>query len=742
MTAADAQTSRPERPDFPKEVVLGYSEPLVAHAGDRVDLHVSTDAAAYEAELLRLRSAGGRDGLVAEPVPSLELPALIEGRACRSTFGSWVEVGPAREIAALTRFRASIWVFPTLLTAVPQVAMGTMDGSDVSGWQVCIDVHRGVGLRVAGGEGVLEAWSDAPVAERRWTELVVDADAEADTVIFTATSGKASCSEVRSLPLSSIQSGGRLVIGAPQVEPRPVSADGNGCFNGKISNPRIDAGGEVVVDVDLTDALDGWRFRERSRFGHQVELRNAPMAGATGPNWRARSSSFTEAPEEYGAVHLHDDDLEDAGWDAAASVDLPLDMPSGIYAAKLSTSDCTDFVPFFVTGPARPGVDMVLLLPTLTYLAYADEHEILSNPPSFRAFTGLGIEDADLGWRDWYSVDTGLLSLYDVHRDGSSACFASTRRPLVNVRPDYEWCLIHGPHGLAMDLRLTGWLDSAGFTYDVLTDHDLHERGADALEPYRVIVTGAHPEYWTAEMLDALEAHLDRGGRTAYLGGNGLHGVAGIDRGRPHMVEIRRGLGGSRPSSAEPGEVWLTTSREQGGTWRDRGRPSHRVLGVGTAAMGAGSGRGYVRSQRSHQAEFDWVFEGVDGDEIGAGTGFLGGPAAYEFDRTDETLGTPSHAVVLATATGFDEPYYPMLEDFMGSSPEVSDPRSPMVRADMVMMVDEAGGGAFSAGSAAWCGSLTDPNGDPTDVAVVTGNVLRRFAETPLGESPLHGGRG
>ena len=34
----------------------------------------------------------------------------------------------------------------------------------------------------------------------------------------------------------------------------------------------------------------------------------------TGHNWTSREEHFIHAPAEYGAIHFHDDDLEDAGW--------------------------------------------------------------------------------------------------------------------------------------------------------------------------------------------------------------------------------------------------------------------------------------------------------------------------------------------------------------------------------------------------------------------------------------------
>lgn len=46
----------------------------------------------------------------------------------------------------------------------------------------------------------------------------------------------------------------------------------------------------------------------------------------------------------------------------------------------------------------------------------------------------------------------------------------------------------------------------------MLTDHDLHADGIDALSPYRVLICGQHPEYHSERMLEAIEHFLARGG--------------------------------------------------------------------------------------------------------------------------------------------------------------------------------------------------------------------------------------
>ena len=54
---------------------------------------------------------------------------------------------------------------------------------------------------------------------------------------------------------------------------------------------------------------------------------------------------------------------------------------------------------------------------------------------------------------------------------------------------------------------------SAGRFRHVATDHDLEREGVDLLRRYRCVVSGTHPEYYSAGMFDAWEDYLATGGR-------------------------------------------------------------------------------------------------------------------------------------------------------------------------------------------------------------------------------------
>jgi N,N-dimethylformamidase len=297
------------------------------------------------------------------------------------------------------------------------------------------------------------------------------------------------------------------------------------------------------------------------------------------------------------------------------------------------------------------------------------------------------------------------------------------------MRPKLRYWILDASRHFPADLYLIDWLETKGFVYDVATDHDLHAEGRELLSRYRVVLTGSHPEYWTAPMLDALEGYLDGGGRLMYLGGNGFYWVTGIDPERPHLFEVRRGHAGVRAWESRPGETYLASTGEPGGLWRYRGRAPNRLVGVGFTAQGWDlKTPGYARLPESFAERARFIFEGVAPDEIIGDFGLvMNGAAGDEIDRVDRDLGTPPHALRLATSQGRHSDYYMLaVEEIPIPTNRVHGRDNPLIRADMVYFETPNGGAVFSVGSMSWSGSLSHNRYD-NNVSRVTENVLRRF---------------
>jgi N,N-dimethylformamidase len=450
-----------------------------------------------------------------------------------------------------------------------------------------------------------------------------------------------------------------------------------------------------------------------------------PMRAMTGRSWRGVEIDFRKAPEEYGAIFFHDDDLEDAGWEPDFELRVPDDAPSGVYAAWLRSDDgAEEWLPFFVRPPrGQATAKIAFLAPTLSYLAYANEHSAIDNPVALADYNLWDYMQPE----DHHAMATPLLGLYDHHRDGVGVCYSSRLRPVVNMRPHYHIPLIRSAHQFPADLHLVDWLHEKAFDVDVITDEDLHEEGRALLDRYRVVLTGSHPEYWTARMLDALEAYLDDGGRLMYLGGNGFYWATSIDPARPHVIEVRRGRRGTGTWRGEPGEDFHSTTGEPGGLWRDRGRPPQRLVGVGMASQGFDYGLPYQREPGSADPRGAWILDGVDAGPIGDHGLVMGGAGALEVDRLDFALGTPPHALLLASVSGFSDSYQHVVEEVPSSDSKQGGTVSPYVRGDMVFFETPNGGAVFSASAIGWCGALSHDDYDNA-VSRITENVLRRFA--------------
>jgi N,N-dimethylformamidase len=325
-------------------------------------------------------------------------------------------------------------------------------------------------------------------------------------------------------------------------------------------------------------------------------------------------------------------------------------------------------------------------------------------------------------------VAHNLKSSYDHHADDTGVAFSSRLRPVLNLRPKYSTALILAPQHFNADLYLIDWLEAMGHLYDVLTDEDLHNEGSALLAPYRVVVTGCHHEYWSGQMLDAVETYLGAGGRWMSLTGNGYYWPIGIDPDRPHLLEIRRGQNGTGTWRSAPGENWFQTTGEPGGLWRDRGRAPQRLVGVGMSAAGFDVALPFHRLPESHDPRAAFIFDGIGDDEpIGEAGLMMGGAAGLEVDRADPALGTPPHALVVATANGFSGSYLRAIEEVTSPDAHQGGPDNPAVRGDMVFFETPHDGAVFAVGSITWFGSLSSNNYD-NPVSRITDNVVRTFS--------------
>lgn len=215
-----------------------------------------------------------------------------------------------------------------------------------------------------------------------------------------------------------------------------------------------------------------------------------------------------------------------------------------------------------------------------------------------------------------------------------------------------------------------------------------------------------------------------------YLGGNGFYWVTSVDPERPWIIEVRRDNSGTRCWNAPIGERTHLYGGLPGGLWRLRGRAPNKVLGVGFASEGWNVAQPFQRQPASYLGAASIWFEGIDAQVLGDDGHILGGVAGDEVDRYDLKLGSPIHAEVLCTASGFDNEYQLVIEDQLLAMPnQGGKDRQDVVKCDMVYFPIQGGGAVFSGSSITYGGALAW-NDFENDLEKVTTRVLRSFCST------------
>lgn len=722
--------------------LVGYSSTLSVQPGETLSFMVSSEFSTYRARVVRLIHGDdrpGTPGFKCESVPSA-VDGAYPGAVQKIHLGSYVHI-PFREGLALgNSFTLDAWIWPSM----PEQPKGViMSQAGPGGFN--LSINRGC-LVFETKEAKVAL--PMPLVAKSWYRVIVAFDQKEGVIRLwlqpKSLNGSIAGQETRYRLDREQNAVGDLAIGA-QVEALEGRLAAAHVFNGKIDSPKIyqralepaslDGSQELTAAWDFSIGIDTWEVTDISGNGHHGVLVNQPMRGATGHNWDGSETSWRVASHLYGAIHFHDDDLGDVQWKKSVAWMVPQKLRSGVYALHITPVDPSaddrddDYIPFFVR-PLRGTCTspIALLVPTFTYLAYANERILQTSGADPAAEYATQKEDR-------YIVEQKLLSLYDRHSDGSGVCYASRLRPLVNMRPrmlmQYLAKGLGAPHAFNADLFLVDWLEQHGFDFDVVTDEDLHSEGVDLLAAYKVVVTATHNEYWSLEMIQAMQVYLCSGGRMLHLSGNGMYWVAQLDRCTRSSVEIRRSGPATRTWDAAPGESHLSTTGEQGGIWRYRGHAPQTWLGVGFTAETSGPGRPYFRQPGSFDPRARFVFEGIGDDEaIGDFPNLIQdfGAAGYEFDRADAALGTPTNALILATASGFSDDAQAACEEITFSDSMQSGSVSPLVRCDMVLLDYPNGGAVFSVGSICWCGGLSYDS-YRNNVSRITFNVLNTFAD-------------
>ena len=449
-----------------------------------------------------------------------------------------------------------------------------------------------------------------------------------------------------------------------QVEPQPLFIEG---YTGQIA---YSPGEDVEFHISTSAAKYAMRILRRGGED-EVVWKKSDIPGAEYP--------IPENASSHGCR-----------WPATFRLEIPDNWRSGYYHVELNVEDRGgEFVhknrrraegsAFFVVRPAHPGRDAKILiqLSTNTYNAYTN----------------------------W-----GGHSLYSYHaRSKLQGHRVSFHRPQRSQFYNWEHPFVR-------------WAERHDYKIDYAVNSDL-EFHPELLEPYRLVLSVGHDEYWSAPMRDNLEKFIAGGGNVAFFSGNTCCWQVRSEEDGQALTCWKQWYN-LDPLYREGDHKRLST------LWSHHlvGRPENQLTGVGFLWGGYHRSHGqYMEGSGSFEVHRPdhWVFAGTGlerGDRFGGKDTIVGYECdGCEFERKDglpiptHRDGTPASFVIVGScparwAPGDSVWYERFPKDRVGAA---------------VMGVYERGGTVVTAGTTDWAHGL---RGNDPVVARITKNILDRLS--------------
>ena len=752
--------------------LFGYTNKLSVKPGENIDFHVSADGTqSADAQLVRIIHGDEHPngpGYMDEEIES-DLNGKWDVKKQFTQLGSFLRVNDPNNLLAIDGdFTVFGYINPsTPNTGAHQWLFCRWDNKTNKGYGIGINKDGYLELVVGNGKEVDYLYSELPLVKKVWYFVGAtfnyktgEATLYQEGVVnrYNSLLGKVVPYDYRSHTKTTFRfkqvndpQTPFIIAGAiddHEIRGKFVSGtyagkiDRHGVCNKVLSKEELDkiCLGELPDKNSLVAYWDTTEGHTENGIGNDVidvgpnKLNstgfNHPVRCMTGWNWSGKNDCFRLSPKEYGGIDFHPDAITDAGWDVAKTFTLPENLKSGVYAFRLRAGNGKglgeEYIVFFVRAK-KPKAKICFLVPTASYLAYANE-KLSFEAQIIQPMTGQPPTITDIDVEQYKNPEFGL-STYDSFADGAGVCFTSYKRPILNMRPKYRTSGMGITWQLPADLSIIGWLEHHyKDAYEIVTDEDLHKEGLDAIKPYNCVISGTHPEYTSEKMLDAMEDFVAEGGRFIYMGGNGFYWVVGFYDDQPWCMEVRKLDAGMRAWAAKPGEYYMQTTGERGGLWRMRGRAPQKFSGVGFIAEGFDTAEPYRKMPDAWHRTVSWITEGVEGEIFGDHGLAYGGAAGIELDRYDLSLGTPPHTKIVASSGGHSDNYVLVTEELLYAYAGLVGSLDYRIRADMTYFTAPNDGAVFCTGSIGY-GQALPSNNFSNSASTVLKNVVDAFAK-------------
>ena len=470
--------------------------------------------------------------------------------------------------------------------------------------------------------------------------------------------------------------------GTPQSE-WDLSGPGSKDIEGFASefSVNVDETVEFKIDTVATD--------------YRIEIYRLGYYGGDGARLVETINHQGANPPQPEPLRDNDTNLVDAGnWQVTDTWDMPADIVSGVYIAKLVRQDGVggeNHIPFVVRDDSSQS-DIVFQTSDTTWQAY----------------NTWGQNDLYDGVSEAVSYNRPMTT-----REGGSAAG--------------PWSYLFGAEYSAIR-----WLEANGYDVSYMAGVDTARNG-DFLLNHSAFLSVGHDEYWSAEQRENVEAARDAGVHLAFWSGNEVfwktRWETSIDgSGTPFktMISYKETLGGDDPS-----DIWTGTWRDPAGLAEGGGIPENALTGTAFKVNNPGSNAGITITYEQSQLRF-WDNTAIANLEEGQVYTLPSNYLAYEFDEVLDNGFRPEGLITLSSTTTPVEQY--LIDNGGSYAPGTATHSLTLYRADSGALV-------FGAGTVFWPWALdathdAGPNGAtaPADINVQQATV-NLFAE--MGIQPL-----